>query len=278
MERRLGRVGANAGACRGAAREGGHRHLHSRQQRGYPALDSPLVRRSRPGGGRRRGTARRAREKRGVRLARIARHRRRPDAQPRVQPARGDPAGRVEPRPIARPRRARRRGAKPAVRQNRRAVAGRLLSVEAADGSRHGPQQPPRLARLRRVARGRAAGRRVAPAHARGQAPPRRAGHRAFVGCRAHVFSHHVVAGSHGLDAPSAGHAVAASPALHRRNLRLPPAGRQPAVEAAAASPAQTGARFRPRAASGHAKPRRPRLQGARQLRDVVHRTPANRP
>ena len=64
---------------------------------------------------------------------------------------------------------------------------------------------------------------------------------------------------------------------LHGRDLRLLPAGRRAAVEAAAADAAEAGARVRPRRRAGHAEPGRPRLQGPRQHRHLAGRPAADR-
>ena len=64
-------------------------------------------------------------------------------------------------------------------------------------------------------------------------------------------------------------HLEPARAGLLRRDLRLPAAGGQPAVEGAAADAAEAGARVRARPVRGHAESRRPRLQGAVQLRHV---------
>ena len=60
---------------------------------------------------------------------------------------------------------------------------------------------------------------------------------------------------------------VAARDPLHGRGVRLHAAGRQPAVEAAAADAAEAGARLRPRRRARHPEPGRPRLQGPRPTR-----------
>ena len=65
--------------------------------------------------------------------------------------------------------------------------------------------------------------------------------------------------------------------ALHGRDLRLLPAGRQSAVEAAAADAAEAGARLRPRRRAGDAEPGRSGLQGTLEYRHLVARPPADR-
>ena len=64
---------------------------------------------------------------------------------------------------------------------------------------------------------------------------------------------------------------------VHGRSVRLPAAGRQPAVQAAAADAAQAGARLRRRHRAGDAEPGRPGLQGAVEHRHLVPRQAADR-
>ena len=90
--------------------------------------------------------------------------------------------------------------------------------------------------------------------------------------CRAHAGR---VAGAEraaGVDAAADRHRIAARAALHGRGVRLPAAGRQPAVEAAAADAAEAGARLRRRHRAGDAEPGGPRLQGAVEHRHLVPR------
>ncbi len=65
---------------------------------------------------------------------------------------------------------------------------------------------------------------------------------------------------------------------LLRRDLRLPAADRQPALQAADAAHAQAGARLRRGAGAGHPEPGRSGLQGPVQRRHLVHRQAADRP
>ncbi len=79
------------------------------------------------------------------------------------------------------------------------------------------------------------------------------------------------------LDAQPARHLQPARAGLLRRDLRLPAAGREPAVEGAAAHDPEAGARVRPGPDRGHAESRRPGLQGAGQRRHVDARPAADR-
>ena len=72
-------------------------------------------------------------------------------------------------------------------------------------------------------------------------------------------------------------HLEPARAALHGRDLRLLPAHRRAAVEEADAHPAQAGAGVGARRPAGDAEPRRSRLQGSRQHRNVVSGTAADR-
>ena len=73
------------------------------------------------------------------------------------------------------------------------------------------------------------------------------------------------------------GHVEPARAALHGRDLRVLPAGRQPAVEGAAVDAVEAGPRVRTRHRAGHAEPGRSRLQGAVEHRHLVARSPADR-
>ena len=79
------------------------------------------------------------------------------------------------------------------------------------------------------------------------------------------------------MDAASAGHDEPARALLHGRGLRLFPADRDSAVEAAAADADETGAGVRPRCRARDPEPGRSRLQGARQRGHMVHRPAADR-
>ncbi len=72
-------------------------------------------------------------------------------------------------------------------------------------------------------------------------------------------------------------HVEPARDGLHGRDLRLLPAGREPAVEGAAAHAAEAGPRRRRRRRAGDAEPGRSRLQGAVEHRHVVAGPPADR-
>ena len=78
------------------------------------------------------------------------------------------------------------------------------------------------------------------------------------------------------LDADAAGHVEPARHPLHGRDLRLPAAGREPALEETAADAAQAGAGLWPRTRARHTESGRPRLQGAVQHRHLVHRPTAD--
>ena len=71
------------------------------------------------------------------------------------------------------------------------------------------------------------------------------------------------------LDAGAARHVEPARAGLLRRDLRLPAAGGQPAVQGAAPEAAEAGARVRRGPDPGHAEPCGPRLQGVVELRHL---------
>ena len=79
------------------------------------------------------------------------------------------------------------------------------------------------------------------------------------------------------MDAGPAGHQLAAGDPVHGRGVRLPPADRQPADQAAAADAAQAGPGVRARPDPGDPEPRRPGLQGAVQCRHLVAGAAADR-
>ena len=92
----------------------------------------------------------------------------------------------------------------------------------------------------------RAAGRAAPAVHARGQAAHLHHLDRASQRRRAHVRRHAGAQRADRLDARAVGHLVAARHPLHGRDLRLLPADREPALQAAHAHAAQAGARLRP--------------------------------
>ena len=203
--------------------------------------------------------------------ARPARHRRRPDQEPRAHPARRRSSTRAWQRGPATSTCAALIRADPdaAVRQGRRARPRDVLPGEGPLRAGDAAQQPARLARLRRLAGGRAARRRSGCCYTPEGKP------------RVSIFSIAHLADAErmffvtlllnevlGWMRDAVGHDEPARDPLHGRDLRLLPAGREPAVEAAAADAAQAGARLRPGRRAGDAEPGRPRLQGAR-------RTPA---
>ena len=114
-------------------------------------------------------------------------------------------------------------------------------------------------------------------AHARGQAARGHLLHRAPQRRRAHVLRLAPAQPDARLDAHAVRHHQPARAALHGRDLRLLPAGGEPAVEDAAADAAQAGPRLRPGRGARHAEPGGPRLQGALQHRHLVHRPAADR-
>ena len=215
MEGRPCAMGPDAGAHCGPARKVRDRHLHAGQQRGDPALHPAIVRGAVRRSGQRHRTPRRAGPEHNLRPARPPRHRCRPPAKPRIQLALRHPPSGLEKRPVPRPRRPDRRGARAAIRQNRRAPGRGVFSRPPAPRFGHGAEQPARLARFRHLARGRAARHCTAPPHTRGKTASRRSQYRASFRCRAHVFCHHPARGSDLVDARPARHTIAARLALH---------------------------------------------------------------
>ncbi len=274
LEERARRMGRGRRPHPPLPRVRGHRDLHAGQQRRAAALDPALVRAA--ARGQRRGRDARSHLGGGRGPARAGRHRRRPAQEPRAHPAVRDRRRRLEPRPRARPRGPDRRRPEAAVRQGRRVRRRDLLSRQGPARARDGGEQPARLARLRRVARGRGA-RHPAPAvHARGQAAHLRHLDRAPLRCGAHVRRDAGRQRTRRLDAPPARHGGAARDLLHGRDLRLLPADGHAALEAADADAHETGARLRARHGVRHPEPRRPRLQGPVERRHLVHRSPAD--
>ena len=131
--------------------------------------------------------------------------------------------------------------------------------------------------RLQGVAARRAARHQEHAAHPRGQTAHQHLFDRAPQRHRAHVFRRLAAQPDAQLDARAERHLVVARDALHGRDLRLPAADAEPAVEETDADDAQAGARVRPRRLARHAEPGRSRLQGAVQHGDVVPRPPADR-
>ena len=124
---------------------------------------------------------------------------------------------------------------------------------------------------------GERAERRPAALHRRGQAA--RVGHldRAPRRPRAHVLRVAAAERTARLDADAARHDQPARAVLHGRDLRVLPAGGEPAVEGPAADAAEAGPRVRPRVRAGDAEPRGHRLQGPVERRHVVARPAADR-
>ena len=138
--------------------------------------------------------------------ARPARHRGRPDQEPRAHPALGDPRRRVAQGPEPRPRRHHPGRAEAAVRQGRRVRPRELLPGEGAHRARAAHQRPARRAGLRGLAARRAARRAEAALHRRRQAAHRDHLDRAPERRRAHVRRHADRERAGGVDAPPAGH------------------------------------------------------------------------
>ena len=139
-------------------------------------------------------------------------------------------------------------------------------------------QQPARLAGLRSLDAGRAA-RRAARCSTR-----RRASRASSIFSIAHLTTRSGCSSCRccsnqmvGWMRTQTGTIEPARAALHGRDLRLLPAGREPAVEAAAADAAEAGARLRAGRRARHAEPGRPRLQGPVEHRHLVHRPAADR-
>ncbi len=212
------------------------------------------------------------------RPAGAARHRRRPDQEPRAHPALEHPRRGLGQRPGARHPRADRADPAAAVRQDRRARPRLLLPAEGPLRARDGAQQPARRAGLPALDAGRAARRRAPAAQRRRQAAGRDLLDRAPLGRRAHVLRDAAPERRAGLDARPVGHDQPARARLHGRDLRLLPADRRAALQEAAADAAQAGARVRRGRAAGDAEPGRPRLQGPLERRHVADRPAADRP
>ena len=274
LEERTRRVGPGWRAHPPIPRVRGRRDLHAGQHRRAAALDPALVRAA--ARRQRRGCDARSHLRGGRGPARARRHRRGSAQEPRAHPAVRDRRRRLEPRQRARPRGPDRRHPEAAVRQGRRVRRRDLLSRQGPARARDGGEQPARLARLRRVARGRGARHPATAVHARGQAAHLRHLDRAPLRRGAHVRRDPGRQRARRLDAPPARHRVAARDLLHGRDLRLLPADRDAALEAADADAHEAGARLRPRHGVRHPEPGRPRLQGPVERRHLVHRPPAD--
>ncbi len=221
--------------------------------------------------GRRGGAARARRRRRRRACSALARHRRRPAPEPRAHPALDDPARRgvarrartsTSPALIARIQTppvdaGRRRSTSSRSSRRRSASSSRcaLNNLLAAPGFAAWIEgEPLDVGPLLRTPDGQAARRDLL------DRAPRDAERMFFVSLLLNQIAR--------LDARAVGHDEPARPPLHGRDLRLLPAGREPAVEGAAADAAEAGARLRRRRRARDAEPGRPRLQGPR-------RTPA---
>ena len=143
------------------------------------------------------------------------------------------------------------------------------LPAQGAPGADDGAQQPARLAVVRGLARGRAPRRRAPAARAADGRPRLSIVSTAHLSDEERLFVTALL-----LDKVKTwmrrqgGTTRAARPRLHGRDLRLlPAASREPAHQAAAAHPAQAGARPGRGRGAGHPEPRGPRLQGPGQHR-----------
>ena len=228
-----------------AARRGRVRRLHSRQHAGLPVSILNRSPRPRP---RILDDAEPLRERvatTATSLLGLARDRRRPAAEPRAHPALDDPRARV-----AQGARPRPRGADPADPDAARSTRVGVLDLEsffpakerfalAMGSTTCSPRRasPPGSRASRSTWR--------AAAHGGGQAARRDLLHRPPRRRRAHVLRHAAAERDARLDARAVRHDQPARAPLHGRDLRLLPAGRESAVEAPAAHPAQAGARVR---------------------------------
>ena len=139
------------------------------------------------------------------------------------------------------------------------------------------PQQSAGLAVVRRLAGRRAARHPANALHAGRQAAAGDHFDRPSRRCAADVLRHDPAQRNAGLDSHAAGHEQPAGAALHGRSVRLLPAARQSAGQAADAHAAEAGPRVRPGLRAGHAEPGRSRLQRPVERRHVVPRPAANR-
>ena len=255
-----------------AEAEGRLRHLHAGLERRRPRLDPAVVRGPARISSRRLRAPPRTGQHHGHQPARAPQHRGGSGLVEGAHPPVDDPGDRVEggqePRPavdhLADPD----AGREP----DRRARSRDVLPVEGAVRSVDAVQQPARVAELRVVDVRRAARHRLHALHEGREAadgdlldrPPQRH--------RADVLRLPLLQPGSRLDAPTARHHEPARPHLHGRDLRLLPAGQEPADEDADADDAEAGPRVRRRHDPRHAEPGRHRLQGARQLRHLVSR------
>ncbi len=243
-------------------------------------LDPQVVRRAARGDPRRRRALPRAHRQHGDEPARPPRHRRRSAQEPRAHPALDHPR---------RPRGARAATSISASLIQADPEAARRAASACSISSRSIPR---RIASRWRWRSTTCSPRRASPPGSQGEpldigrmlcTRPRASRAIAIFSIahlarrRAHVLRLAPAEPDARLDARAARHDEPARAPLHGRDLRLLPARRQPAVEAAAADAAQAGARLRPRRRAGDAEPGRPRLQGAVQRRHVVHRPAADR-
>ena len=221
-------------------------------------------------GHRGRGAARRDRGHR-AEPARPGRDRRRPARQPRVRAA-GEPAReRLARGPRPRPGRVDRRDPEPAAaaarRVRRRHVLPAPRSARAGDAS----ERPGRLAVVRRLERGRAAGHGRAAARRRDRLP------RAPLRRGAPVRGRFGALEAGDLDARAAGHDRPARARLHGRGVRLRAADRHATREEADPDVVEAGPCVRRRHGALDPEPRRPRLQGDGQRGHLDGRSPPDR-
>ena len=183
------------------------------------SLDPPAV----PVRLRGRGPARRDRRLRD-RPPRPRGHRRRPAAVERVHPAHAAHRERMAGRARRQPGVADSGGGRPAVRKDGRASPGDRLPAQGAPEPHDGAQQPARLAGVRGLEGGRAAGRGAAAARRR--RPPAAVDrlHRAPVRSRAAVRDRPHPEQGEDVGAPAERDFDAAGGRVHRRDLRLLPA------------------------------------------------------
>ena len=262
-----GRRGARtARASSGCATRPTSRSTRPAATPGLPVSILQVVRRAAAGDPRGRASCSRERDRHhGDEPARPARHRRRPDAEPRAHPARR----RSSSTPGAQGRDLDLAGADPADPDaagaaRRRARPRVVLPGEGPLRAGDAAEQPAGRARLRGLAGGRAARRRQRCCYTPAGKPRVAILSIAHLGDAERMFFVTLLLNQMlGWMRTQPGTTSLRALALHGRDLRLLPAGREPAVEAAAADAAQAGARLRPRRGAGDAEPGRPRLQGA---------------
>ena len=230
----LAGVGAGRRADPSPARRGRRRRVHARQHGGAAGVDRQVVRRAGARRPRRRGALPRADRDHRDEPPRAPRDRGRPAPEPGAHPAREAPRDRVAGRPGPRLAGAHPADPEPAHRQGGRPRPRRVLPPEGPVRAGDPAQQPPGRAGLRRLARGRGARRRRAPPHRRGQAARRDLLDRPSLGRRADVLRLAPAERDARLGAEPVRDHQPARHRLHGRDLRLLPAGREPAVEAPA--------------------------------------------